>query len=95
MNGIVLTASYLGNIQFYSKLNHYTNVVVEQHCHYAKQTYRNRCNIATANGVMPLSIPIIKSNKEKCKTKDIRIDNTQHWQQIHWRRSACSAKRLA
>ena len=85
MSGVVLTSTYLGNIQFYSKLVHFSEIWIEQHCHYTKQTYRNRCKIATANGVMALSIPTIKPATEKCKTKDIRIDNNQHWQQIHWR----------
>ncbi|HOU27596.1 MAG TPA: WbqC family protein, partial [Paludibacteraceae bacterium] len=85
MSGVVLTSTYLGNIQFYSKLVHFSEIWIEQHCHYTKQTYRNRCKIATANGVMALSIPTIKPATEKCKTKDIRIDNSQHWQQIHWR----------
>ena len=85
MSGVVLTSTYLGNIQFYSKLVLFSEIWIEQHCHYTKQTYRNRCKIATANGVMALSIPTIKPATEKCKTKDIRIDNSQHWQQIHWR----------
>ena len=85
MSGVVLTSTYLGNIQFYSKLVHFSEIWIEQHCHYTKQTYRNRCKIATANGVMALSIPTIKPATEKCKTKDIRIDNSQHWQQIHRR----------
>ncbi len=85
MKGVVLTSTYLGNIQFYSKLHAFTEVWIEQHCNYTKQTYRNRCKIATANGIMVLSIPTIKPATEKCKTKDIRIDNSQHWQQIHWR----------
>lgn len=85
MSGVVLTSTYLGNIQFYSKLVHFSEIWIEQHCHYTKQTYRNRCKIATSNGVMALSIPTIKPATEKCKTKDIRIDNSQHWQQIHWR----------
>jgi hypothetical protein len=85
MKGVVLTSTYLGNIQFYSKLFAFPEVWIEQHCNYTKQTYRNRCKIATANGIMVLSIPTIKPITEKCKTKDIRIDNSQHWQQIHWR----------
>ncbi|MBP6285248.1 MAG: WbqC family protein [Paludibacteraceae bacterium] len=85
MEGIVLTSAYVGNCQIYSKLASHPTILLEQHCHYAKQTYRNRCNIATANGVMSLSIPTVKPQTEKCKTKDIRIDNSQNWQQIHWR----------
>ena len=35
------------------------NAVIEQHENYVKQTIRNRCQIATANGVQRLSVPVI------------------------------------
>jgi len=58
--------------------------MVEQHDNYIKQTYRNRCRIVTANGIMDLSIPVQKSEK-KCQMKDIRISYSDNWQQTHWR----------
>ncbi len=81
---IFLSSAYLAPIQYYSKLAHFP-VCVEQHCNYVKQTYRNRCNIASANGVMPLTIPVDKGNKEKCLTRDIRISTHEDWQTLHWR----------
>ena len=74
---------YAGNIQYYSLLAHYKDVMVEQYSHYIKQTYRNRCQILTANGVMNLTIPVDKVSGEKMLDKDVRISNTD-WQRVHW-----------
>jgi hypothetical protein len=53
--------------------------------YYVKQTYRNRCHIAAANGVMALSIPVEKSSGEKMLTRDVRISDHNDWQLQHWR----------
>ena len=34
--------------------------IIEQHDHYMKQTYRNRCTIAAPDGELALSIPTVK-----------------------------------
>jgi hypothetical protein len=51
---------------------------------YLKQTYRNRCVIASANGPLSLSIPIEKPEGLKCLTKDIRISDHGNWRHLHW-----------
>lgn len=82
---VYLSSAYLAPIQYYSKLIHYKQVYIESACNYMKQTYRNRCNIAAANGELSLTIPVDKGAELKCKTKDIRIANQTDWQRQHWR----------
>jgi len=60
-------------------------VSLEQFDHYTKQTYRNRCRILGANGVIDLVIPIVKEHGSKTLMKDVRIDYDTPWQKIHWR----------
>lgn len=81
--GRALTSAYLAPVQYYEILaNH--RVWLESHEHYIKQTYRNRCHIATANGVMPLVIPVEKPGG-KCATRDVRISTHENWQELHLR----------
>lgn len=79
-----LSSAYLAPVSYYSKLLHYDRIVMEQHDHYVKQTYRNRCHIAAQSGVLPLSIPTIHTNKEKCTMKDMRISDHGNWRHQHW-----------
>ena len=60
-------------------------VWVENHEHYIKQTYRNRCSIATANGPLNLVIPVIKVNGNHTRMCDVEISFSEKWQLIHWR----------
>lgn len=74
---------YAGNIQYYSLFAHSKEVLLEKNAHYVKQTYRNRCQILTANGVMNLTIPVEKVSGEKMLDKDVKISPTD-WQRVHW-----------
>lgn len=80
-----LSTAYLGNIQYFSKLVNADLVYMEQNEHYQKQSYRNRCCIAGANGVLTLVIPVEKNHGKKMPIKDVKIDYSQAWQQNHWR----------
>ena len=56
----LLSSAYFAPIQWYQKLNRFDACLIEQHDHFVKQTYRNRCVIATTNGLQALSIPVEK-----------------------------------
>lgn len=84
MEMAILSTAYLAPVQYYSKLLKYWEVLIEIHENYPKQTYRNRCNIYGANGLLSLSIPV-KKIQTKTKTKDIKIDYVTNWQKLHWK----------
>ncbi len=54
----LLSTTYFGPVQWYQKLYRSEHVLLEQHESFIKQTYRNRCVIATANGTQTLSVPV-------------------------------------
>ena len=72
---VFLTSAYLAPIHYYSKLYAASDVVVEHHDSYIKQTYRNRCVIAGANGPLPLTIPVEKPSTPKAPMCDVRISD--------------------
>ena len=79
-----LSSAYLAPIQYYQKLASYPQCVIEKYDHYIKQTYRNRCYIAGAEGIHNLTIPITKPSTEKCYMRDIQISEHGNWQHMHW-----------
>lgn len=81
---IYLSSAYLAPIEYYSKLLAYDTAYIEQHDHYTKQTYRNRCHIAGPGGALPLSIPTVKPGSPKCPMKDVRISDHGNWRHLHW-----------
>ncbi|WP_299395274.1 WbqC family protein [uncultured Gelidibacter sp.] len=52
---------------------------------YQKQTYRNRMTIYGAHGRMPLTVPVVYSQKNRQLYKDIVISNDEKWQDLHWK----------
>ena len=79
----LLSTTYFGPIQWYQKL-HRMPCIIEQHDHFVKQTYRNRCVIATANGTQTLTVPIERYDGTKCPMRDIRISDHGNWRHLHW-----------
>jgi hypothetical protein len=84
-NTALLSTAYFPPIQYFSKVFKYDRVIIEQHENYTKQTYRNRCHILGANGVLGLTIPILKFSGVKIKIKDVRIDYDKPWQRLHYK----------
>ena len=83
MKKVLLSTTYFGPIQWYQKLYRAECVQIEQWESFQKQTYRNRCLIATTQGVQALTVPI-----ERLSTvnyiKDIRISDHGNWRHLHW-----------
>lgn len=84
MNQIILSSAYLAPVEYYAKLFAYDKVYVERFDSYMKQTYRNRCVIASAGGPQALTIPTEKGEGAKCLMKDIRISDHGSWRHVHW-----------
>ena len=83
MSTALLQTTYFGPIQWYQKLYRYDRCLIEQYDSYQKQTYRNRCVIATANGLQALTVPV-EGTGEKCVVKDLRISDHNQWWRVHW-----------
>lgn len=82
---VLLPATYFGPIHYFAVVRQARKVIIEREEHYIKQTWRNRCMILTANGVYPLTIPVIKVHGNPTKINDIPISYREKWQLIHWR----------
>jgi len=81
----LIPLTYLGPIQLFAHLKEGDKVIVEQHCSYERKSYRNRCNIVGANGIMPLSVPVVNQKNNKITTKQALISYDTDWQKQHWR----------
>ncbi|MCW3804196.1 WbqC family protein [Plebeiibacterium marinum] len=81
----LFSINYLPSVQYLSHWVNSERPIIEQHDNYIKQTYRNRCDILAANGVIPLTIPVAKGRRPKVSMRDIEISYDTRWQSLHWR----------
>lgn len=84
MSTVLFSTAYLPNVHYLSQVINCENIIIEKHEHFVKQTYRNRCDIVTANGKLSLSIPLIKQ-ADKELISDKKISYAEDWQKQHWR----------
>ena len=93
MQKVLLSTTYFGPIQWYQKLYRAEKVLIERCETFQKQTYRNRCLIATTNGIQTLTVPVEglagkSSVSDKLSTvntiKDLRISDHGNWRHLHW-----------
>jgi hypothetical protein len=82
---ILLSTAYFAPIQYYSKLVQDKQVVIERHEHYNKQSYRNRCTIYSANGLLDLAVPVVKSKEPKILITEVEIAYDTLWQKLHFK----------
>lgn len=80
----LLSSAYFPPVQWMQKLHRYKHVIIERNDNFCKQTFRNRCLIATANGVQALTVPIERYEGAKCPMRDIRISDHGEWRHLHW-----------
>lgn len=84
MRTIIVECQYLPGIAYFSLLLSADKVIIDSHEHYVRQTYRNRAEILGSNGVIDLTVPVIRGRSRQV-FKSTKIDNTYGWQKIHWR----------
>ena len=85
MGMIIFSTSFFPPVQYFTHLYSAKGVLMEAWEHYQKKTFRNRYMIYGANGVVPLSVPVEKSDIQKQIIKDVRIAYHTIWNETHWK----------
>lgn len=82
---VKLPLSYFGPIEEFVYLSQNDQVAYEVKENFVKQSFRNRCVIYGANGVLRLTVPLVLKSREKTAMEDIKISYAENWQAQHWR----------
>lgn len=81
----LFATAYLPPIIYFAYLQQFTEIQIEQFETFPKQTYRNRALIVSANGVLPLSVPVIRTQGNHTLTREMKISYQENWNVRHWR----------
>jgi hypothetical protein len=81
----LLSTAYFPPVHYMALIARSDHILIEKEENYLKQTFRNRCYILSANGPLALTVPVIQGSFHKTALKDIRIDYSKRWQQMHVR----------
>ena len=76
----ILSLTYLGNVQWFARL--FEGAVIDVGEHYVKQSWRNRCEIASAGGRLSLTVNVM-AGAQRLPVREVRIDYSKRWQHRH------------
>lgn len=82
MTTALLSTTFFGPVQWYQKLYRYDRVCIDQQETFQKQTYRNRCLIATTQGIQALTVPVVHGSNRLITS--IGISDHGNWRHLHW-----------
>ena len=83
----LLSAAYFPPVQWFVHLNRSGQAWVDGHEHFVKQTFRNRCVIASPQGPLALTVPVeapLGDRLSHTAMRDVRISNHGKWRTEHW-----------
>ena len=84
-NPAVFSASYFPCTAYMTILSEFDSATVEGMEHFVKQTHRNRTYILSANGILPLTVPVTRESREKIPMCEVHICHKTPWQRNHIR----------
>jgi len=88
----VFSTAYFPPVSYFSECLKQGHFLIETQETYPKQTFRNRCIIATANGLQNLTVPVSKPFGNQTRTAEVKISNAEAWQRLHKRALEASYK---
>ncbi len=80
----VLPAYYLPDAFFFYLGMQSKFILIEAHENYQKNSFRNRCDILSANGPLSLSVPLRKGKNTAMPIRDVEIAFDMSWHKKHW-----------
>lgn len=82
---MIFQPAYFPNIETFNAMANAPEISFETGDFFQKQTYRTRCHIYSANGLLAMNIPVKHDKKEHRFTRDVRLENDFDWQNNHFK----------
>ncbi len=82
---LLFELQYFPPVTFVSTLYKRTYVYLDLYEFYRKMSFRNRCLMAGAEGVVSLSIPLKDGRNQLLPMREVRISETENWQARHFK----------
>jgi hypothetical protein len=82
---IVCELQYFPPVTFFTTLNGESYLYLNIYEIYRKMSFRNRCMIAGAQGIISLSVPLQHGRNQQLPMNEVRISDTEKWQLRHFK----------
>ena len=92
---LLIEPQYWGSISYFKELLAASDIVLDIHSNFQKGTYRNRCKIVGPNGMLSLSVPLVKGKDKHTVFENVKISYSENWKKDHWQSLVSSYRRSA
>ncbi|MBR9756482.1 MAG: WbqC family protein [Algicola sp.] len=82
---ILIHPTYFPSIAHFVAMVKADTVVFEMADNFQKQTLRNRTYIYAANGRLLLNVPVVYTQKNRQRYREVKVFNDENWQRNHWK----------
>lgn len=82
---MIFQPAYFFNIGTFQEIIKNEVIYLEVNDFFEKQTFRTRCNIYAANGLLSMNIPIKHHKIDRQLTKNVKLENDFNWQKNHFK----------
>ncbi|MEG1693221.1 MAG: WbqC family protein [Bacteroidales bacterium] len=80
INTCLLSTAYFPPIEYFIAIVNSNATLIELEETYQKQSYRTRCHINSGNGLLVLTVPVLRDKGDhKIPIKEIKIDYSKPW----------------
>ena len=79
INGVLLSTAYFPPVEYFAAIANAERVLLERCETFQKQSYRTRCTIYGANGLLSLTIPVKRDPTHKCPIESVEVDYSTPW----------------
>ena len=85
MKGFIIPSAFAGTPLFFALIHSKKTLLIDHYGFFYKQTFRNRANVLSPNGIVSLVVPVTGGRKYGNPLKNIRIDYKENWIHKHLR----------
>lgn len=82
---ILMESEYFPCIAWFADYLQSESVIIDNQEAFVRSSYRNRCEVAGAQGKQILSVPLEGGRNARRLTAEVKICYRERWQQVHWR----------
>lgn len=83
MNGCILGNQYLPSAAYFAHWMHHGEVLLEEHEHYQKRSWRNKTAILGPQKPLFLTVPLEKGKHQQLPIREVRIAYHGPWAKLH------------
>ncbi len=82
---------FLAELQYFPPISFFKSSYAHSYIYlckyeiYRKMSFRNRCLIAGANGIISLSVPLQQGRNQQLPMHEVKIARSEPWQSLHWK----------